>query len=154
MSWKRPNIGSRVSREVHARFWESPEVRSLRATRHICPFLPFDDVRLSYQKATDGHVSNQSDPNFRSLPHKLHQNLYPQHPPLPQHQPKIDRHGHIGDEAEHQQRAHPDILEAPPHHPSRRSQGRRPGHRRRDRRRVGCWRWSGVASCRRLRLKG
>jgi hypothetical protein len=34
MSWKRPNIGSRVSREVHARFWERAEVKFLRATRH------------------------------------------------------------------------------------------------------------------------
>jgi hypothetical protein len=35
MSWKRPNIGSRVNREVHARFWERPGVRFLRATRQI-----------------------------------------------------------------------------------------------------------------------
>ena len=28
-----PNIGSRVSREVHARFWERAEVKFLRATR-------------------------------------------------------------------------------------------------------------------------
>ena len=34
MSWQRPNIGSRVNREVHARFWERPEVKFLRATRH------------------------------------------------------------------------------------------------------------------------
>ncbi len=33
MSWKRPDIGSRVSREVHARFWERAEVKFLRATR-------------------------------------------------------------------------------------------------------------------------
>ena len=33
MSWQRPNIGSRVNREVHARFWEQPEVQSLRLTR-------------------------------------------------------------------------------------------------------------------------
>ena len=33
MSWQRPNIGSRVNREVHARFWERPEVKFLRATR-------------------------------------------------------------------------------------------------------------------------
>src|SRR5947209_9647666 len=33
MSWKRPNIGSRVNREVHARFWERAEVKFLRATR-------------------------------------------------------------------------------------------------------------------------
>src|SRR5262245_20671648 len=33
MSWQRPNIGSRVTREGHARFWERPEVEFLRATR-------------------------------------------------------------------------------------------------------------------------
>ncbi len=27
MSWQRPNIGSRVTREGHARFWERPEVK-------------------------------------------------------------------------------------------------------------------------------
>ena len=32
MSWQRPNIGSRVTREGHARFWERPEVKFLRAT--------------------------------------------------------------------------------------------------------------------------
>ena len=34
MLWQRPNIGSRVNREVHARFWERAEVKFLRATRH------------------------------------------------------------------------------------------------------------------------
>ena len=29
----RPNIGRRVTREGHARFWERPEVKFLRATR-------------------------------------------------------------------------------------------------------------------------
>src|SRR5262245_1500702 len=33
MSWQRPNIGSRVTREGHARFWERPVVKFLRATR-------------------------------------------------------------------------------------------------------------------------
>src|SRR5208337_5386677 len=33
MSWQRPNIGSRVNREVHARFWERPGLKFLRATR-------------------------------------------------------------------------------------------------------------------------
>src|SRR5712671_5345324 len=33
MPWKRPNNGSRMNREVHVRFWESPEVKVLRATR-------------------------------------------------------------------------------------------------------------------------
>src|SRR5215472_13803074 len=35
MPWQRPNIGSRVTREGHARFWERPEVKFLRATRHV-----------------------------------------------------------------------------------------------------------------------
>jgi len=30
---QRPNIGSRVTREGHARFWERPEAKFLRATR-------------------------------------------------------------------------------------------------------------------------
>src|ERR1700738_2723882 len=33
MSWQRPNIGSRVNREVHARFWERLGGKLLRATR-------------------------------------------------------------------------------------------------------------------------
>jgi hypothetical protein len=33
MPWQRPNNGSRMNREVHVRFWESPEVKVLRATR-------------------------------------------------------------------------------------------------------------------------
>jgi site-specific DNA recombinase len=33
MSWQRPNIGSRVTREGHARFWERPGAKFLRATR-------------------------------------------------------------------------------------------------------------------------
>ena len=32
---QRPNIGSRVTREGHARFWERPEVQFLRATRRV-----------------------------------------------------------------------------------------------------------------------
>jgi hypothetical protein len=43
MPWQRPNIGSRVNREVHARFWERPEVKFLRATRQFrhCSFVGF-----------------------------------------------------------------------------------------------------------------
>src|SRR5229473_6419564 len=42
MSWKWPNNGSRMNREVHVRFWESPEVKVLRATRQNLPpgFVP------------------------------------------------------------------------------------------------------------------
>src|SRR5262249_36787738 len=38
MPWKRLNIGSRMNREVHVRFWERPEVRLLRATRQTRRF--------------------------------------------------------------------------------------------------------------------
>jgi hypothetical protein len=44
MSWQRPNIGSRVTREGHARFWERPEVKFLRATRQS---RRFRDVRVT-----------------------------------------------------------------------------------------------------------
>ena len=37
MPWKRPDIGSRVTREGHARFWERLEVKVLRATRQFRP---------------------------------------------------------------------------------------------------------------------
>ncbi len=47
MSWQRPNIGSRVNREVHARFWERLGVKLLRATR---------------QTETNDHVSDMSAP--------------------------------------------------------------------------------------------
>src|SRR6516164_6959232 len=40
LSWKRPNIGSRMNREVHVRIWERPAVRILRATRHQDQFVP------------------------------------------------------------------------------------------------------------------
>src|SRR6516225_5848197 len=39
LSWKRPNIGSRMNREVHVRIWERPEVRVLRATRRLRSIL-------------------------------------------------------------------------------------------------------------------
>ena len=43
--WQRPNIGSRVTREGHARFWERPEVKFLGATRqfHHCPLCRFSE---------------------------------------------------------------------------------------------------------------
>ena len=40
MSWQWPNIGSRVNREVHARFWERPGVKLLRATRQPAKSSP------------------------------------------------------------------------------------------------------------------
>jgi hypothetical protein len=44
MSWQWPNNGSRMNREVHVRFWESPEVKLLRATRQKRPTLQRSDV--------------------------------------------------------------------------------------------------------------
>src|SRR5208282_513642 len=35
VSWQWPNNGSRMNREVHVRFWESPEVKLPRATRQL-----------------------------------------------------------------------------------------------------------------------
>ena len=32
---QRSNIGSRMNREIHVRFWERAEVKFLRATRHF-----------------------------------------------------------------------------------------------------------------------
>jgi 5-methyltetrahydropteroyltriglutamate--homocysteine methyltransferase len=47
MLWQRPNIGSRVNREVHARFWERAEVKFLRATRHL---LQLDSPDLAMER--------------------------------------------------------------------------------------------------------
>jgi hypothetical protein len=48
--WQRPNIGSRVTREGHARFWERPEVQFLRATRRLRSFGDLDRAgRLRYR---------------------------------------------------------------------------------------------------------
>ena len=42
--WQRPNIGSRMNREVHVRFWERAEVQSLRATRRVSRAWPVHTV--------------------------------------------------------------------------------------------------------------
>ena len=39
---QRPNIGSRVTREGHARFWERPEVKFVRATRRLRSISPLN----------------------------------------------------------------------------------------------------------------
>ena len=44
MSWQRPNIGSRVNREVHARFWERAEVKFLRRLDRSVGSLPHSDA--------------------------------------------------------------------------------------------------------------
>src|SRR5262249_22798994 len=49
MPWQRPNIGSRVTREGHARFWERPRVKLPRATRHVRPSrCAYDDGRSTF----------------------------------------------------------------------------------------------------------
>ena len=63
MSWQRPNIGSRVNREVHARFWERAEVKFLRATRQtlhirdVCVMsacAPTPDISLRHDQPSRG----------------------------------------------------------------------------------------------------
>ena len=48
--WQRPNIGSRVNQEVHARFWERAEVKFLRATRHVWT-VPAVQEESDYQRS-------------------------------------------------------------------------------------------------------
>src|SRR5215813_6476467 len=47
MPWQRPNIGSRVTREGHARFWERPGVKLPRATRHRFAICRLRDMNFS-----------------------------------------------------------------------------------------------------------
>ena len=52
MSWQRPNIGSRMNREVHVRFWERAEVKFLRATRQgvaVGRRHPFTRFRIPFR---------------------------------------------------------------------------------------------------------
>ena len=51
MLWRRLNIGSRVNREVHARFWERAEAKFLRATRQKLPRRSQNDVSALPPKA-------------------------------------------------------------------------------------------------------
>src|SRR5215469_7241030 len=46
---QRSNIGSRVTREGHARFWERPEVKFLRATRRLLP-AAFEAASVRYRR--------------------------------------------------------------------------------------------------------
>src|SRR5262249_2160348 len=58
---QRPNIGSRVTREGHARFWERPEVKFLRATRRPRPRAKVRHIRkcsgASSKKSSSRNVS-------------------------------------------------------------------------------------------------
>src|SRR5215467_5136479 len=40
MPWRRPNIGSRVTREGHARLWERPGVKTLSGDSSTASILP------------------------------------------------------------------------------------------------------------------
>ena len=62
MLWQRSNIGSRVNREVHARFWERAEVKFLRATRHPRRFELAAALSAPIHIAAELLVVNQSPP--------------------------------------------------------------------------------------------
>jgi hypothetical protein len=70
LSWKRPNIGSRMNREVHVRIWERPEVRILRATRHQQRFpSPNLNGRCRFSKRTlVGPPGNRQDAPIADVP--------------------------------------------------------------------------------------
>jgi hypothetical protein len=59
MLWQRPNIGSRVNREVHARFWERAAVKLLRATRQS---QTFGDVRVTSRFSACAPSTASPDP--------------------------------------------------------------------------------------------
>src|SRR5262245_55543251 len=67
MSWHRPNIGSRVTREGHARFVERPEVKFLRATRQtdINTNASRNLVNFRYH-GHDGHCGTWKPPDAAS----------------------------------------------------------------------------------------
>jgi hypothetical protein len=59
MTWQRPNIGSRMNREVHVRFWERAEVKFLRATRQLHA-LPRRSIAVCFTPVS-GIVSHASE---------------------------------------------------------------------------------------------
>src|SRR5262245_66635708 len=66
MSWQRPNIGSRMNREVHVRFWERAEVKFLRATRQTPPFGDFGSyVRFARKRSSSHAGDHRYSPNGR-----------------------------------------------------------------------------------------
>src|SRR5262245_13927878 len=58
MSWQRPNIGSRMNREVHVRLWERAEVKFLRATRQTPPFGDFGSYVRFARKRSSSHAGD------------------------------------------------------------------------------------------------
>ena len=74
---QRPDIGSRVTREGHARFWERPEVKFLRATRQTERDRPDAAPRVNLQQ----RKCLQTGRHSRSVP-QLHQGLCVRRPLL------------------------------------------------------------------------
>ena len=57
-----------MSREVHVRFWESAEVRSLRATRQLPTFwTPLEFVRFASHNGLSGKICLISSPERKKI---------------------------------------------------------------------------------------
>src|ERR1700757_1081723 len=69
MSWQWLNIGSRVTRDGHARFWERPAVKFLRATRQSRHFRRVPNlsglIRLSEVRSALRHFGIARIADFR-----------------------------------------------------------------------------------------
>src|SRR3990172_426 len=63
MPWQRPNIGSRGTREGHARFWGGPGAKVLRATRQLAP----SDCRLADGRSTSDTCKSRNTARTRLL---------------------------------------------------------------------------------------
>jgi hypothetical protein len=63
--WQRLSIGSRVTREGHARFWERPGVKVLRATRHE---FACRNAHQDGRTSSDSRQNRRSAANWRSGP--------------------------------------------------------------------------------------
>src|SRR6516164_3572299 len=71
---QRPNIGSRVTREGHARFWERPEVKFLRATRREPPSEPGIKRQICStrgRRTSPGSLKPQPRPRLRTKKWRL-----------------------------------------------------------------------------------
>ena len=76
MSWKRPDIGSRVTREGHARFWERLEVKLLRATRQY----GLGDMKSSHHRHMHNTRGREAFISLWSYPWPLEPRLSPAGP--------------------------------------------------------------------------
>src|SRR5262245_55857947 len=72
MSWQRPNIGSRVTREGHARFWERLEVKFLRATQHPRPRRSKPHDRECLLRPESDRRKSKCDPPLRATNRLIH----------------------------------------------------------------------------------